>query len=133
MSELLKEFYRNTVYTLKSLVWRPQNIHEDILDDRLSRYCLTLGDLNTNLDGKDGKNFPVTVGRFPKILREYKDLTFVILNAIEEFERDNKGKQLNRENEKNMLTDYLSNVVAERISDDPHALKRILDSNGFYQ
>jgi hypothetical protein len=128
MSGLLKGLYKNVVYTFQGMVWKPRSIHEDVLNDNLSRYGLNLGYLNNEFDNNQ---VPLSVGRFPKILREYSELTFILLNEIDEFNRAYGKVPMSQKEKSKKLANHLSRRALERISDDPAAFTRVLDSSGF--
>jgi hypothetical protein len=117
MSGLLKGLYKNVVYTFQGMVWKPRSIHEDVLNDNLSRYGLNLGYLNNEFDNNQ---VPLSVGRFPKIL-----------NEIDEFNRAYGKVPMSQKEKSKKLANHLSRRALERISDDPAAFTRVLDSSGF--
>lgn len=129
MSDIIRTIHRNAKYHVRELFWKPENVQEEGVVDRLKRYDINLGSLNHHLDEE---SFPLAIGRFPEILSDYPRISDTITSALDTFWRNQSqvpgGVQTTREE----LRDNISLAVATYLDSEIEAERRVFTENGFW-
>ena len=129
MSDIIETIHRNAVYWVKELFWKPENVRDEQVVDRLKRYDISLYSLNHHLDQA---GFPDNVGRFPGILSYYSKIHDTITSALDTFWRNQSQLHGDVQTAREVLRNNVSLAVATYLDSEIEAERRIFREHGFW-